>query len=251
MYRQVNKGGQGKQVTGFSQSRRDKEPKTPNISYQDLFAYYDFGDGNSYSGGGTTVNDLSVNGYTATLVNTPTYSNVYNGVETFNATNTRAAATVPVASTSALTFIAFIKRNGTAPNYAVITNIRNNTAGGADDAGLIFSITANRISYIFGTSVNNYNFNSNLTVPLNQWCMVAAAIDLTGGTLYLNNLSTNNTQTNIAINNGLDLVVGGDIAAVPGRGANCDIGLSMVYRRKLTQSEIKQIFEAYRQRFGI
>jgi hypothetical protein len=245
----INRGWQGKQVTGFSQSRRDKKPKTPNMSYQNLLTYYDFGDGKSYSGSGTTLNDLSGNGYTATLVNTPTYSPVYNGVETFNSTNTRAQTTVSTVSTSALTFIAFIKRNGTAPTYGGITVIR--VGGGTTDAGLIFSPTANRISYIFGGSPLNYDFDSNLTVPLDQWCMVAAAIDLTGGTLYLNNLSTNNTTTNTAISNGATLVVGGEISTLTGRGSNCDIGISMVYRRKLSQSEIMQIFEAYRPRYGI
>jgi len=250
MYRQVNKGGQGKQVTGFSQSRRDKEPKTPNISYQNLFAYYDFGNGDSYSGSGTTVNDLSGNGFTATLLNTPTYSDVYNGVETFNATNTSAEATATSASRSAMTFITFMKRNGTVPTYAGLI-INRSTPAGINDAGLCYRQNDQSISYIWGTSPLNYDFVSNLVPPLNQWCMVAAAIDTTGGTLYLNNRSINNTRTNTALTIGPTLAVGADVTAVPNRASNCDMGIAMVYTRKLTQSEIMQIFEAYRPRYGI
>jgi len=250
MYRQVNKGGQGKQVTGFSQSRRDKEPKTPNISYQNLFAYYDFGDGNSYSGSGTTVNDLSGNGFTATLINTPTYSNVYNGVETFNSTNTSGTATVTTASRSALTFITFIKRNGTVPDYAGLICYRSSPVG-TNDASLSYRGNFGTIAYAWGSNGSNYFFDSGLTPPLNQWCMVAAAIDLTGGTIYVNNRSSNNTTTNTALTIGPNLTFGNDVAALSNRGSNCDMGIAMVYTRKLSQSEIMQIFEAYRPRYGI
>jgi hypothetical protein len=249
MYRQVNKGGQGKQVTGFSQSRRDKEPKTPNISYQNLFAYYDFGDGKSYSGSGTTLNDLSGNGNTVTLVNTPTYSNVYNGVETFNSTNTRGTATLTSGSTSALTFIAFIKRNGTVPQYGTLMVSRSGGSG-ANDAGLSYRDSFQTMAYVWGSSSANYFFDSGLTPPLNQWCMVAAAIDTTGGTIYLNNRSVNNTTTNSTITWGQNFIFGNDISPLS-RGCNGDIGIGMIYKRKLTHSEIMQIFEAYRPRYGI
>jgi len=247
----INRGWQGKQVTGFSQSRRDKKPKTPNISYQDLFAFYDFGDGKSYSGSGTNVSDLSGNGYTATLVNTPTYSPVYGGVETFNANNTRGVATVPSASTTALTFICFIKRNGTPGNYGQFIIGRRNPIAGANDSGLGYRNFYGTIAYTWSSTGQNYDFDSGLTPPLNQWCMVAAAIDLTGGTIYLNNLSINNTQTNSAITWGQTLTIGSDDALLIGRGSNCDMGIAMVYTRKLSQSEIMQIFEAFRPRYGI
>lgn len=247
----INRGWQGKQVAGFSKFRRDKKPKTPNISYQDLFAYYDFGDGNSYTGSGTSVTDLSGNGFTATLLNTPTYSNVYNGVETFNSTNTRGVATVPSASTTALTFICFMKRNGTPGSYAQFIVARRTPITGANDSGLGYRNYYGTIAYTWGSSALNYDFNSGLTPPLNQWCMVAAAIDLTGGTIYLNNLSINNTQTNSAITWGENLTIGSDDAGLTGRGSNCDMGIAMAYTRKLTQSEIMQIFEAYRPRYGI
>ena len=251
MYREISKGGQGKQVSGFSQSRRDRKPKTPTVIRQNLYAYYDFGDGKSYSGSGTSVTDLSGNGYTVSLINTPTYSPVYGGVETFNATNTAGTATPPSASTSALTFIAFIKRNGAPGDYGGIVCGRRSPVTGTNDATLSFRTTSNQISYAWGASAANYGFVSNLTPPLSQWCMVAAAIDLTGGTLYLNNESVNNTTTNSSITWGQNLIIGNDIAALTNRGSNCDMGIAMVYKRKLTQSEIMQTFETFRPRYGI
>jgi len=245
----ISHGWQGKQVTGFSQSRKDKKPKTPNISYQNLFFYYDFGNGNSYSGSGTTVNDLSGNGFTATLINTPTYSNVYDGVETFNSTNTSATSVVTGASRSAMTFIAFIKRNGNTASYSTPIILRGIPAGSIYDIGLAFKGTTNQINYVWGTSALNYDFVSGLTPPLNQWCMIAAAIDLTGGTIYLNNLSINNTKTNTSTTNGTQMSFGNDSGLA--QGVNSDIGIVMCYTRKLSQSEIMQIFEAYRPRYGI
>lgn len=249
-FRKINHGWQGKQVSGFSQSRRDKNSKTPNIIYRDLFSYYDFGLGQSYSGSGTTLNDLSGNANTLSLVNTPTYSPVYEGVETFNSTNTAASGTIASASTSALTFIAFIKRNGTLPEYANYVIARQTTRG-VNDAGLGTRREFQTIAYVWGSSVNNYFFDSGLTPPLGQWCMVAAAIDLTGGTIYLNTRSVNNTQTNSAITWGQDFVIGCDTPDIPNRGINSDIGLVMTYKRKLSRSEIMQTFQEFRPRFGI
>ena len=250
MYREISKGEQGKQISGFSQYRRDRKPKTPTVIRQNLLAYYDFGNSKSYTGSGVTVNDISGQGSNISLTNTPTYSPVYNGVEKFNSTNTRGSVTVPNVSRTAMTYISFIKRNGNTGDYGGINLHRTSTASG-NVIGLIFRGTTNQISYLWGSSPSNYDFVSNLTPPLGQWCMVAAAIDLTGGTLYLNNESINNATTNVAVSPGTVLLMGNDASWIVGRGCNCDIGVSLIYTRKLTTSEIMQTFEVFRTRYGI
>jgi len=251
-FRNISHGWQGKQTASFGNLRRDRKAKSPTVIRQDLYAYYDFGDGKSYTGSGTSVTDLSGNGYTTTLTNTPTYSPVYGGVETFNSTNTRGTATVPDVSRTALTYISFIKRNGNTPTYAGINLHRTSFVSG-NCAGLIFRDVSNQISYLFGSSSLNYDFVSNLTPPLGQWCMIAVAIDLTGGTLYLNNQSIDNTNTNTAVSPGTNLLTGNEATWNGGgnKGCNSDIGVSLVYTRKLTTSEIMHTFEVFRTRYGI
>lgn len=56
----------------------------PNIVKSGLIAYYDFGNPKSYPVTGTRLNDLTKNKITATLVNSPTYNNVYGGGLTFD-----------------------------------------------------------------------------------------------------------------------------------------------------------------------
>lgn len=54
-------------------------PVIYNFVTNGLTLYYNFGDSASYPGSGTSVNDLSPNGYTGTLVNGPTFDSVLNG----------------------------------------------------------------------------------------------------------------------------------------------------------------------------
>jgi hypothetical protein len=54
-------------------------PVIYNFVTNGLTLYYNFGDSTSYPGSGTSVNDLSPNGYTGTLVNGPTFDSVLNG----------------------------------------------------------------------------------------------------------------------------------------------------------------------------
>lgn len=250
MYKSINKGLQGKQVNGFSTSRRNRNPISPKIIRQGLFSYYDFGDGLSYSGSGTSVSDLSDNGFTSTLVNTPTYSPVNNGVETFNATNTSATSSPTATATSAMTWIAWIYRNGNTASYGTITAGRYPSGdGGTNAAGLGFRASTNQLSYTWSNTVGNFDFVSNLIPPVGQWCQVAAAVDSTGGTIYLNNQSVNNGTTNSSLTYGR--VAFGNDPNFTTRGCNSTIGLVLTYTRKLSASEIMQTYEAFRPRFGI
>jgi hypothetical protein len=247
MYKTINRGWQGKQVSGFSASRRNNSVKSSDIIRSGLFSYYDFGNGLSYSGSGTTVNDLSGNGFTATLANSPTFSTVNGGVETFNSTSQIANSSPTATAVTALTWIAWIYRNGNTPSYGGINMGRGALA--ANVAGIGFRDLTNQITYTWGTTALNYNFVSSLTPPLKQWCQVAACVDTSGGTLYLNNQAINNTTTNAGITYS-NVSFGGD-RTFTNRGANCTIALVMTYTRKLSASEISQTFEMLRPRFGI
>lgn len=59
----------------------------PDPTLTDLFWWYDAGRTSSYPGSGTTITDLSGNGYNGTLVNTPTYTSGDSGYFTLNGTS--------------------------------------------------------------------------------------------------------------------------------------------------------------------
>jgi hypothetical protein len=63
---------------------------TPTMGVQPVtgsFYYYDPGNPSSYSGSGTTLNDISGNGRNASLANNPTYTSGTGGYFTFNGSN--------------------------------------------------------------------------------------------------------------------------------------------------------------------
>lgn len=59
----------------------------PDPTLTDLYWWYDAGRTSSYPGSGTTINDLSGNGYNGTLVNTPTFTSGDSGYFTLNGTS--------------------------------------------------------------------------------------------------------------------------------------------------------------------
>jgi len=74
----------------------------PNIVDSGLILYLDASNKQSYSGTGTSWNDLTINGNNGTLTNGPTFSNDNNGSITFDATDDTITTPIPVITLSAL-----------------------------------------------------------------------------------------------------------------------------------------------------
>ena len=206
-----------------------------------LVLWLDAMNNNSYPESGTTWTDLSGNNITGTLTNGPTFDTANGGSIVFDGSNDFVQTNIN-SSFTAMTLMGFIKRNGAQVDYTGIFYSR-----GTSITGISFYST-NNLGYTWNAVPATYEWNSNLLVPDNTWCMVAMSVTSTTATAYVNTSSATNTvsHTSTTID---DLKLGQD--EVGSRFMNGNIANVMMYNRALSATEILQNFNATRGRFEI
>lgn len=215
--------------------------------------YVDAGNTASYSGSGTAWTDLSSNTNNYTLVNSP-----------------------PFTSAGTASYFSF---SGTGSQYAACNNnAKFNQVYTGKTVFFAARITAGAFSTgtfraVFGTNSGTRNFNtylympssgvfqmhfstggsggfsSNLALTTNQW-FIGAVTQTTGGlvTYYFNGQSAG---TNTGITFSQYASNGGDFIALADNYWYGDIGVTAVYGRALSASEIQQNFNALKSRYGL
>ena len=110
----------------------------PNLVTDNLILYLDAANTNSYSNSGTTWNDLSGNGYDATLTNGPTYNSDNGGYFIFDGTNDHAVidSSFQVSTSGTYSFEAWIYKTATSVNNA---GMLISGGYGGDKDGIIIS----------------------------------------------------------------------------------------------------------------
>lgn len=182
---------------------------------------------------GTTWQDLTGNGYDATLVASPAYNN---GVMNFNGTTQYAYNNMNL-STGTSTIIAGARYSGA---------IRNRVIG---------SITGN---YLLGYYSNGSNYYyANGWVLLNSpvasdllWRIYAGTADVTADVYSLYNGNTLLASNNGGTGGVNGLQIGGGYNTTT-ELSTCEVSFVLAYNRVLTAGEVSQVFNAYRGRFGI
>ena len=247
-----------------------------NVVTDNMVVYLDAGNNSSYSGSGTSWNDVSGNGNNFTLVNGPTYSSSDGGAIVFDGANDFAR------SATNASFFAF----GTSNDYSYGVWAKMDSTGntesllscGTSDGGLTqnsfqldFEGTNTRIRHLFRDGSNNQrNFtplNADDAVALvgTDWFYVMVVNDRSENELklYVNStvLTTgdsnsiygtatnvhnfaNNTDTTgefkIGVNRGSNAFIDGRVAQVH------------IYKGKaLTASEVLQNYNASKSRYGL
>ena len=219
----------------------------PNLVTDNLILYLDAANTNSYSNSGTTWNDLSGNGYDATLTNGPTYNSDNGGYFIFDGTNDHAVidSSFQVSTSGTYSFEAWIYKTATSVNNA---GMLISGGYGGDKDGIIISSEDYAISgtirvfslggtcaavYYNGVSqtLRGDSIVTNETFNLNEWINIA----LTG--ITVNN--TDGAAHHIGQNNNDTNEFGGRISNIK------------LYDRTLTAAEVKQNFNKLRWRFGI
>jgi hypothetical protein len=213
-----------------------------------LVGYWDAGNSASYPGTGTTWTDLSGSSRTGTLVNGPTYSANRGGILVLDGTDDFVSMTGSL-TTSAATFVVWIRRNGTQPTNGGILFSR----GAAAANGLNFYSTTHRVGYTWASAINTYTWAGGPVVTDATWCMVAVSISASNAVAYLYTSSTPTTATNSVTHGSstIDALRVGDPDHGPPRCFKGDFGIGMVYSRALSQAELTQNFNATRWRFGL
>lgn len=207
-----------------------------------LIGYWDATNSKSYSGSGTTWNDLSSKGVTGTLSGGVTYSTgemVFDGVN--GIFNTSATTGI---NTGAITHCCLfsVTGAGTVGNLPVFGNATTYGNG----------IRAN------GTTINgNYNINfdnyttNNLTISYNTWYFITTCWT-SGGTVKLYQNGTLHSQSATATGS-LGPLLGVYTMAHQQNAyyLPCKISMAAVYDRELTASEINTNYLIFRGRYGL
>ena len=150
-----------------------------------LIIYLDADKVSSYSGTGTTVNDLSGNGYTHTLSNSNLYT-MLNGIRCFNCS---AVGQVITANSGSIqipanfTYISWVRVRASTAGYRTL--LRSNGTGGH----AIIVNTGTNILGMWDNLPDNTEFNSSgydMAAYGDVWAQFATVGDASGQTFYIN-----------------------------------------------------------------
>lgn len=219
----------------------------PSLYTSNLLIYLDANNASSYSGSGTTVNDLSGNGYTHTLSNSNLYTNL-SGVKCFNCSSvgqviiansgsiqiptnfTYVTWTRVIASTAG--YRTLLRCNGTG-GHAIIINQATNTLGMWDN------LPGNT-----GFNSSGYNMGSYGDV----WAQFATVGDASGQTFYINGQQVGTSVSKSV--SGLYHLAWGNIQAANDQPWGYVANL-FLYNTKLSLREIGGNYQALRSRFSV
>ena len=213
----------------------------------------DAADKNSYPGTGTAWNDLSGNGYTGTLINSPTFSSTNGGSITFNGTNQYSILpNIGVSNLPAFSVSFWAKSQGANSNtiYSEGTpsswpsNLFIMYFGNTEDSGrcrVWYGYPTISSPLIGTTNVANGNWyyvTYNQTSTSNRSLHINTAIEATNTT----NITSSATNAYIGANNNSGSIV---------QYGNSTLGNLYCYNRALTAAEITQNYNAQKARFGL
>jgi hypothetical protein len=222
---------------------------SPVVVRDGLVLHLDAGNPKSYPGSGTTWTDLSGNGNTGTLTNTPTYDSTNGGSIVFAGT-----ARIAIVNTAGLNL------TGSSP-ISIITWIKPTSGGGMVMSGGtaygLFSEASIRYWY-YDSNPNWKNFSST-TSPITNAVWNQIAVTHVPGSVSLPTFYYNGTAlatsgaapTPINTGTASSATIGEYNVYQPYSQFLGRIAISLMYNRVLTAAEVKQNFNAYRGRFGL
>lgn len=221
-------------------------PVTPDYVTTNLVLYYDPSDAASYSGSGTTINDLSGNGLNGSMSNI-TYTNPY---FSYNGTNSR--ITVPdnpliEPGTSDWTMEAWIYVSGSGSR----TILSKTNASGGQSAYLITVSAGNQIFSVWG---DNAVLSGNRAVSLNTWTHVAYVFkNANSFKTFVNgtNTATVAVASTITVPNTTAPLYIGASTTTGARWFNGRIGLVRLYNAALTSPDILTNYNSSKATYGL
>jgi len=212
-----------------------------------LVLYLDAAKTNSYPGTGTTWTDLSGNGNNGTLQNGPTFDSGNGGSIVFDGNNDYVDVSGSE-TVSAATFLAWVRLDDSSQiSYTGIIFSRS-----TNTSGMNFYTTTENVGYHWNDASNTYFWNSGLTVPSQEWCMIAVTVTSSVATAYLFRSSGTTSATNTVSHGSTTLnaiKVGADVST--GRYLDGRISVAMVYNTALTATQVSQNYNALRGRYGL
>lgn len=210
----------------------------PSITVSNLLLYWDASNPNSYPGTGTTIYDLSENGNNGTLVNGVSYNSSNGGVLVFDGNDDYVFSNTP---------------NLTSSNYTVIGAARYS---GGIRSRIINSTNNNWLMGHWSNSTENYyaeGWVSSVQAGASDtnWRIYASTGNISGDSygFYVNNNFVVQNGNGSAGPNGITLGRAGQV--IGGEQSTGQFSFLLIYNRILTTTEMNQIFNATRWKFGI
>lgn len=234
---------------------------SPKTVTDGLDFYVDPANPKSYPGTGTSVYDISGNGYVGTLVNGPIHNSTY---FTFDGVNESIRfGDIVDRGTSPFTLSAWCRKTGDSPQdpYGGAVASKGSFGGG----------TYGYSTYVLDTTYNSgkagfqvratsaYGIQTPDTYPSNEWAMFTGIRDTVNEEIrfYINGelIGTNDVPNTVNIDSPWYFTIGAlnavNIGTRYDRHFKGDISSVYGYNRTLTVSEIEQNYNALKGRFGL
>ncbi len=208
---------------------------SPAIVSEGLIFSMDPANTRSYGGSGVTVYPL-VSGMAGTLINGPTFSTANNGCFVFDGTNDILTFGGQDILGSTYTHCAWFKMN-------VLQTCLVIDGGWAGT--VIFS---NRVEYYYSDTAPNY-MNANYNFSAGRWYFICAVRGAAQKQVYIDGALINSANSTDSYSCPYTFLNLGSNSG--SQNLNGNIGVVHVYNRALSATEIKQNFEATRDRYGI
>jgi hypothetical protein len=222
-----------------------------NIPTTNLVSYLDASNYTSYGGSGTTWTDLSSNSLNGTIYN-GSYSPFNDGSIVLNG-NTNSYIEIPATN---------LLSNQTAASFSIWFNTARNPSGNPNcilgkstSTGSYYGLTLIVGSTGYTSTVkstNSYgNIDNSYATSINTWYNITITIDQSSVKNYINGVlvttSTNNSNWSMSS----DVTRIGASIDPYWTGFSGKIGSVMIYNKVISASEVSQIFESQKHRFGL
>ena len=235
------------EVTQNYEAQKSKFDNT--IVQQGLVLNLDAGNPYSYAGAGTTWYDVSGNNYTGSLTNGPVYSTANNGVIVFDGSNDYidiTTANVAVSGNGARSIFVWMKTTA----GGLIGFVSTGNAAGSQ--------AFNLVKYSGGVGVMGYNNDyypaagaAGVTLNDGNWHYIGATFDGTNIRTYADGKLDNTSGTFTFTTTGQNNYIGRSNHTGNENFLNGSIGLTQIYNRALSTTEVLQNYNATKGRFGL
>lgn len=235
----------------------------PKLVTKGLVLALDAADPNSYPGSGTTWSDLTGNNLDATLFNGPTFSTDNYGTIVFDGDDDYGQiSSSPLTAITVFTFELWVNRTAIATNTPPYDRIFQKDGGVSGYPAWGWQIAESSpaapsflSAYNSGSGEANttIGYNTSANMSLDEWNCYATSVGVEDGGSYPVNLYFNGEfhKSGTISNEVMDTEDVIRIAIGDGREFKGKIPIVRVYNRALSAEEIKQNYNATKNRFGL
>ena len=219
---------------------------SPRVITDGLVMCLDAANTRSYPGSGTAWADLSRSGINGTLVNDPTFNSANGGSIVFDGANDYVdcgnPSTLPI---NTGTICVWFKTSSPGSSFRGIITKQNNYG--------LFTNSSVLITYDWGNAAIR---STGINIADGNWRYITLSFTNNTGTpsnnamIYVNGISILTTTIKTLANN-VNLELGRGGSGSPEQVINGNLGLTQIYNRTLSATEILQNYNATKTRFGL